>query len=959
MIKPVWANCVRAIRVYIAGSTKTTAGYRVDALHQFTDMKNSVQSLVRGLPATLWVVLMVVTSQAAAQFTGLEVVEVADHDTTDLPQLAGMTTYRLYANLSHADDVVSAVYGDEINPLLISTSEDFFNSSFGDDLAQSINTLFYSSFPEVEYDSWLTIGYAPGDPVLGNVGTVGMMSDLAAFNEGDNILLNDPFGGSWFVTTDQNAIAGEDLKVLLGQFTTSGTLQGTLNIQVFSQGDQSNEQLVEQIGFFAGATVPGCTDAGACNYDAAASSDDGSCEYPAPGLDCAGECLDPVDENGNGICDAEEVLGCPYPSACNYNPEANVDNGTCEFFCPGCTDPAACNYEEGTLQNDGSCWYPVDEYGSEYVDCDGVCLSDVDDDGICDELEVPGCLNPFACNFNADATDGDDSCEFTSCAGCMYEFACNYDPEAIVADLSCEFGTCPGCTDPAACNYNPTVFEDDGSCTYLDACGVCGGDAPDYLNCDGSCVNDTDGDGVCDELEVFGCNDHEACNFNLAATESDGSCLYAFGCDTCSGELDGTGEVINNDTDGDGVCDGSEVPGCTDEEACNFNAEATDSDGSCVFAQGCDYCSGATDGTGFIVSGDENENGICDDLESAGCTYEAACNFDPEATTDDGSCAFAAPGVDCAGNCLSDVDGNLVCDNEDYQNLLTAMEEGDFCAPGTVWNVSLGQCVASYCQSDLDGNGVVEVADLLVVLGDFGSTCSDGGCTDPSAQNYTPAADYDNGTCAYGPDACDGLDALFFNGYAYDLVTIGSQCWFSENLRTAAYANGDALQSDLDSLAWGVTDAGAQAFYGDELANGVSWGRLYNWWAVMDGRGLCPTGFHVSTDAEWQSMEAHLGMSELELDAEGFRGNDEGLALKSSAINSPAWNGSNASGFAGLPTGGRFAGAFLDGGNGGYWWTASEAEGGAWSRELYEGFGAVGRYAASPEHGYAVRCVMD
>ena len=108
----------------------------------------------------------------------------------------------------------------------------------------------------------------------------------------------------------------------------------------------------------------------------------------------------------------------------------------------------------------------------------------------------------------------------------------------IAANDTCEFGTCPGCTDPEACNYNPTVTEDDGSCLYIDECGVCGGFgfaegtcdcegsiAESGYNCDGSCVIDTDGDGVCDEFEIAGCTDIEAENYDETATDDDGSCV--------------------------------------------------------------------------------------------------------------------------------------------------------------------------------------------------------------------------------------------------------------------------------------------------------------------------------------------------------------------------------------------------------------------------------------------------
>ena len=116
-----------------------------------------------------------------------------------------------------------------------------------------------------------------------------------------------------------------------------------------------------------------------------------------------------------------------------------------------------------------------------------------------------------------------------------------------------------GCTDVEACNYNEGAQHDDGSCTY----------AEDLLDCTGSCLNDSDGDGVCDELEVAGCDDELACNFNETATDNDGSCTYPVEFYDCAGNC-------INDADGDGVCDELEVQGCQDEEACNYDEEATD-----------------------------------------------------------------------------------------------------------------------------------------------------------------------------------------------------------------------------------------------------------------------------------------------------------------------------------------------------------------------------------------------
>ena len=81
----------------------------------------------------------------------------------------------------------------------------------------------------------------------------------------------------------------------------------------------------------------------------------------------------------------------------------------------------------------------------------------------------------------------------------------------------------------------------------------------------------------------MGCQDSSACNYNSSATDS-GSCVYTDGvCESCSGATDGTGTVVDNDSDDDGVCDADEVAGCQDSAACNYNSSATDSDGSCVF----------------------------------------------------------------------------------------------------------------------------------------------------------------------------------------------------------------------------------------------------------------------------------------------------------------------------------------------------------------------------------------
>jgi hypothetical protein len=194
----------------------------------------------------------------------------------------------------------------------------------------------------------------------------------------------------------------------------------------------------------------------ACNYDEGAGVDDGTCEYPEyPWLDCNGNCL--YDSNGDGLCDEFEIPGCTVSWAWNYNPFATYDNGSCEFAPdPGCMDFTACNYDEGAGVDDGTCEYP--EY--PWLDCNGNCLYDTDEDGICDEQEVAGCTDPLALNFGDWATDDDGSCAYALVPGCTYPDALNYNNGADYDDGSCAFAAGP--------NPCPADLDQDGTVAVSD-----------------------------------------------------------------------------------------------------------------------------------------------------------------------------------------------------------------------------------------------------------------------------------------------------------------------------------------------------------------------------------------------------------------------------------------------------------------------------------------------------------
>ena len=265
-----------------------------------------------------------------------------------------------------------------------------------------------------------------------------------------------------------------------------------------------------------------------------------------------------------------------------------------------------------------------------------------------------------------------------------------------------------------ACNYNMTATDEDGSCTY----------AEDGLDCDGNCLVDADGDGICDDDEVPGCTDGMACNYDMAATDDDGSCTYA------EDGLDCDGNCLA-DADGDGICDDDEVPGCTDDMACNYDMAATDDDGSCTYAEDGLDCDGncLTDADG---------DGVCDGDEVPGCTDETANNYDPAATDDDGSCDYACgpewgeptthPSVATVLALIS-VDG----ENADMEDAVAAYVGDELRGTGDIIDFD----GATYVNMTVYLAGGEEMVDFLFFNQDECTTCTmDAGLTAMSFGEY-------------------------------------------------------------------------------------------------------------------------------------------------------------------------------------------------------------------------------
>ena len=212
---------------------------------------------------------------------------------------------------------------------------------------------------------------------------------------------------------------------------------------------------------------------------------------------------------------------------------------------------------------------------------------------------------------------------------------------------------------------------------------------------------------------------------------------------------------------------------------------------------------------------------------------------------------------------------------------------------------------------------------------------------------YDASANVDDGSCLNLAQNCG--DNVTYQGYDYATVLIGEQCWFAENLRSENYENGDAIPAGLSDSEWSSTTLGATAVYVESAVDLETYGRLYNWFAVYEARGLCPSGWHVPTDGEWTVMTNFLGGESV-----------AGGQMKTTYGWNNGGNGTNSSGFSGLPGGGRgSSGSFNYAGDFGSWWSSSPSGFSAWGRSLGYNYESVTRGSGNLWAGFSVRCVRD
>ncbi len=222
-------------------------------------------------------------------------------------------------------------------------------------------------------------------------------------------------------------------------------------------------------------------------------------------------------------------------------------------------------------------------------------------------------------------------------------------------------------------------------------------------------------------------------------------------------------------------------------------------------------------------------------------------------------------------------------------------------------------------------------------------------------------------------------------------VTIGNQLWMTKNLDVSTFRNGDPIPEAKTRQEWekaGENKQPAWCYYNNDPNNGAKYGKLYNWHAVSDLRGLAPIGYHIPTHKEWDLLTDYLGgliYSGTKMKSKnGWDDDPTGgsktcpscenwnaeyrskvpchICKDTRLVDAPcSGNGTNSSGFSGLPGGYRnILGTFSDAGKSGYWWSSTISWTiSAWYRGLRHSWFIVDRETTTMGMGYSVRCIKD
>jgi len=429
----------------------------------------------------------------------------------------GYTTYRLYAELmAPGDQLFSLLAIPGCSQIQFSCNNDIWNNDLAGISGQSINEAFYSIDPSLEYDSYITNGVSNSQEGANTfLQLIGTGYETSFGNGiGSDFSMQD---GIWFdLPPDINIYpVGPEHRVLIAQITTSNPLSWELSVQVRNAGSFVGAITYEPIvctdynhvvdtdsDLIGSASIPGCMDGLALNYNSFAQIENGSCIYGnAENTSCmnsstiivdagpelysnfggdnsstSGTCWEDettdngfwVDFNSPGesaiisMVNIQGILSLAVYDACGGNEIACADglhnydfvqlsglqSNADYYILFDSSSPGGQTIE--LLSGSGGCLIPeASNYNEDSLFSDGSCF-------------YGGCTDVEACNYDDDATGDDGSCEYPD--GCTDYSAENYDPAATCDDGSCVYA---GCTDPDYGTYNPNATIDDGSCEYI------------------------------------------------------------------------------------------------------------------------------------------------------------------------------------------------------------------------------------------------------------------------------------------------------------------------------------------------------------------------------------------------------------------------------------------------------------------------------------------------------------
>ena len=207
----------------------------------------------------------------------------------------------------------------------------------------------------------------------------------------------------------------------------------------------------------------------------------------------------------------------------------------------------------------------------------------------------------------------------------------------------------------------------------------------------------------------------------------------------------------------------------------------------------------------------------------------------------------------------------------------------------------------------------------------------------------------------FGQSPCNNQTSITYQGYEYDIVEIGDQCWFAENCKYIPYVSTAAERSATNPYYYVYDYQDSDTDSAMKTDNFKTYGVLYNWTAVMT-EGVCPSGWHIPTDGDWENLEIHLGMSEEDAKSDFRFDTNQGKYLKSET----QWNGINSTGFNAI-AGGIYSHEFIMIEEYCSFWTSSETienTAWAWKRGLFK-YDSIDKNMEGKDLGFSARCIKD